>query len=199
MADPVSGSTIRVVSYNLRALKQDRTALVRVVRRLRPDVLADADYIRANLGNDSTFVLIDARPPAEFTGQTPGDGITRPGHIPGAHNIFWRTALVSDTDLRLRSPQVLAAAYTLAEAAQRDGQVEPDGLEGGCQLSQGDLVLAHRAALHLGAGRERVLVGVGAVAHSRLQAPMPPVSTLVAYPAPARSRAARSARGPVAQ
>ena len=39
MADPVSGSTIRVVSYNLRALKQDRAALVRVVRRLRPDVL----------------------------------------------------------------------------------------------------------------------------------------------------------------
>jgi thiosulfate/3-mercaptopyruvate sulfurtransferase len=88
--------------------------------RLRPDVLADADYVRANLGNDSTFVLIDARPEAEFTGQTPGDGITRPGHIPGANHIFWRTALVSETDLRLRSPQVLAAAYTLANAAQRD-------------------------------------------------------------------------------
>ena len=88
--------------------------------RLRPDVLVDADYIRANLGNDSTLVLVDARPPAEYSGETPGEGITRPGHIPGAHNIFWRTALVSDTDLRLRSPEVLAAAYTLADAAQRD-------------------------------------------------------------------------------
>lgn len=88
--------------------------------RLRPDVLADADYIRANLDNDSTFVLIDARPAAEFTGETPGAGVTRPGHIPGAHNIFWRSALVSDTDLRLRSPHVLAAAYTLADAAQGD-------------------------------------------------------------------------------
>jgi thiosulfate/3-mercaptopyruvate sulfurtransferase len=88
--------------------------------RLRPDVLADADYIRANLGNDSTFVLIDARPPAEFSGETPGEGITRPGHIPGAHNIFWRTSLVSDTDMRLRSPEVLAAAYTLADADQDD-------------------------------------------------------------------------------
>lgn len=88
--------------------------------RLRPDILVDADYIRANLGNDSTLVLVDARPPAEYSGETPGDGITRPGHIPGAHNIFWRTSLVSDTDLRLRSPEVLAAAYTLADAAQRD-------------------------------------------------------------------------------
>ena len=88
--------------------------------RLRPDVLADADFIRANLGNDSTMVFVDARPRAEFTGETPGEGITRPGHIPGAHSMFWRDALVSQTDMRLRSPQVLAAAYTLADAAQRD-------------------------------------------------------------------------------
>jgi thiosulfate/3-mercaptopyruvate sulfurtransferase len=88
--------------------------------RVHPEILVDADYIRANLGNDSTLVLIDARPPAEFSGETPGEGVTRPGHIPGAHNIFWRTSLVSETDLRLRSPEVLAAAYTLADAAQRD-------------------------------------------------------------------------------
>lgn len=100
------------------AAPQPRAGVLTV--RLRSDVLADADFIRGSLANDSTFVLVDARPAAEFTGQTPGEGITRPGHIPGAHNIAWRTALVSDTDLRLRSPQVLAAAYTLADAAQRD-------------------------------------------------------------------------------
>lgn len=88
--------------------------------RPRPELVVDADWVLARLENDSTVVLIDARPPAEFTGQTPGDGVTRPGHIPGAHNIFWRTALVSETDLRLRSPEVLAASFTLAEAAQRD-------------------------------------------------------------------------------
>jgi thiosulfate/3-mercaptopyruvate sulfurtransferase len=88
--------------------------------RVRTDILVDAEYIRANLGNDSTLVLIDARPPAEFSGETPGEGVTRPGHIPGAHSIFWRTALVSETNLRLRSPEVLAAGYTLADAAQRD-------------------------------------------------------------------------------
>lgn len=88
--------------------------------RVRPDIVVDADWVRSRLENDSTIVLIDARPPAEFTGQTAGDGVTRPGHVPGAHNVFWRTALVSETDTRLRSPEVLAAAYTLADAAQRD-------------------------------------------------------------------------------
>jgi thiosulfate/3-mercaptopyruvate sulfurtransferase len=88
--------------------------------RERRDLVVDADWVRARLGNDSTIVLVDARPPAEFTGATPGDGITRPGHIPGAHNIFWRTALVSDQDTRLRSPEVLHASFTLADAAFGD-------------------------------------------------------------------------------
>lgn len=88
--------------------------------RPRRDIVVDADWVRARLGNDSTIVLVDARAPAEYTGDTPGDGVTRPGHIPGAHNIFWRTALVSDQDTRLRSPEVLHAAYTLADAAFGD-------------------------------------------------------------------------------
>jgi thiosulfate/3-mercaptopyruvate sulfurtransferase len=86
----------------------------------RPEILVDADWVRSKLGNDSTIVMIDARPPAEFSGDTPGEGVTRPGHIPGAYNRFWRTSLVSQTDTRMRSPEVLAAAYTLADAAQSD-------------------------------------------------------------------------------
>lgn len=87
--------------------------------RPRADLLVTAEWVRGHL-NDSSVVFIDARPPAEFTGQTPGDGVTRPGHIPGAKNIFWRTSLISETDPRLRSPEVLASAFTLAEAAQGD-------------------------------------------------------------------------------
>ena len=86
----------------------------------RPHLIVDAEWVRSRLGNDSTIVLVDARPPAEYRGDTPGDGVTRPGHIPGAHSMFWRNSLVSETDLRLRSPEVLAAAYTLADAAQND-------------------------------------------------------------------------------
>jgi thiosulfate/3-mercaptopyruvate sulfurtransferase len=88
--------------------------------RERRHIVVDADWVRERLGNDSTMVMVDARPPAEFTGEAPGDGVTRPGHIPGAYNIFWRTALMSDQDTRLRSPEVLHASYTLADAAFGD-------------------------------------------------------------------------------
>jgi thiosulfate/3-mercaptopyruvate sulfurtransferase len=86
----------------------------------RPSLVVNADWVRERLGNDSTLVLVDARSPAEFTGETPGAGVTRPGHIPGAYNIFWRTAMVSDQDPRLRSPEVLSASYTLVDAAFGD-------------------------------------------------------------------------------
>ena len=88
--------------------------------RLRRDIVVDADWVRARLGNDSTIVMVDARPPAEYSGETPGEGVTRPGHIPGAHNIFWRRALIGGDDTRLRSPEVLHADYTLADAALGD-------------------------------------------------------------------------------
>jgi thiosulfate/3-mercaptopyruvate sulfurtransferase len=88
--------------------------------RERRDIVVDADWVRARLGNDSTIVLVDARPPAEYRGETPGEGVTRPGHIPGAHNIFWRRAMISEQDTRLRSPEVLHADFTLADAAFGD-------------------------------------------------------------------------------
>lgn len=85
----------------------------------RPQIVVDADWVRARLA-DSAVVLIDARPPAEYSGEVPGAGVDRPGHIPGARNVFWRTALVSDADPRLRSPEVLHAPFTLAGAALGD-------------------------------------------------------------------------------
>ena len=54
----------------------------------RPEVLADAAWIRAHLG-DSTVALLDARPPADYAG-TPGSSPPS-GHIPGAKNIFWKS------------------------------------------------------------------------------------------------------------
>ncbi|MBB4636796.1 sulfurtransferase [Longimicrobium terrae] len=87
--------------------------------RPRPQLVVDAAWVNQHRA-DSTVVLIDARPPEEFSGATPGEGVTRAGHIPGAYNIPSRTAFVSETDLRLRSPEVLASRFTLADAAQRD-------------------------------------------------------------------------------
>jgi thiosulfate/3-mercaptopyruvate sulfurtransferase len=81
----------------------------------RPDVVVDADWVRQHL-RDSTVVLIDARPPEEFSGATPGEGVQRPGHIAGAKNVFWRNTLVTEANPVLRGPDVLRAFYRLAGA-----------------------------------------------------------------------------------
>ena len=58
--------------------------------RPRPEILADAAWVRAHLG-DSTVALLDARPAADYAGTS---GSAAPsGHIPGARNIFWKTTM----------------------------------------------------------------------------------------------------------
>jgi len=74
---------------------------------VREDMIVDAEWVHARL-NDPQVAILDARPPAEYTGETPGEGVTRPGHIPGARNVFWQTlvespempTLKSDAELR---------------------------------------------------------------------------------------------------
>jgi len=53
-------------------------------RRNMPDIV-DAEWVAGNLKG---IVLIDARPPEEYTGEKPRRG-SQPGHIPGALNIPW--------------------------------------------------------------------------------------------------------------
>ncbi|HEX8903962.1 MAG TPA: rhodanese-like domain-containing protein, partial [Longimicrobiaceae bacterium] len=83
--------------------------------RPRPEIVVDAAWVRDHL-RDSTVALIDARPPEQYSGADPGEGVTRPGHITGAKNLFWRNTLVSNENPQLRSPDVLRAFFRLAGA-----------------------------------------------------------------------------------
>ncbi len=74
---------------------------------LRPEVLVTGEWVRQHL-SDSTVALIDARPPAEWSGQVPGAGITRPGHIPGAASFFWRLSLTPPEPALLKDRAVLS-------------------------------------------------------------------------------------------
>lgn len=87
----------------------------RLTPRPRPELVVSADWVAARLDNPRV-VLVDARPPAEFTGTEPGGGIARPGHIPGAANVFWRNALVSQERPELRDPETLRGAFQAAGA-----------------------------------------------------------------------------------
>ena len=77
--------------------------------RVQPARLVDADWVAARLGK-SGVAMVDVRTGPEYTGEVaPNAQIQRPGHIPGARNVFWRTFLVSDTDERLKPEAELRA------------------------------------------------------------------------------------------
>lgn len=48
----------------------------------REDFLATTDYVAAHLDTDT--VIVDARPPSQYAGETQSGLVLRPGHIPGA-------------------------------------------------------------------------------------------------------------------
>ncbi|MEO7993827.1 MAG: sulfurtransferase [bacterium] len=83
-----------------------------VVRRghfdahLRPELVISATELFRRLG-DSALVFLDARAPAEYRGEVAGDGVPRPGHIPGAKGFFWHEALTGSEPARLREADEL--------------------------------------------------------------------------------------------
>lgn len=83
--------------------------------RPRHDVVVDAAWVADHLP-DPGVVLLDARPAAQFSGAEPGDGVTRPGHIPGAANLFWERLLVSVEDPRLQDVPTLRKLFADAGA-----------------------------------------------------------------------------------
>ncbi len=75
----------------------------------QPNRIADLAWVRAHL-DDPSVILVDARSPAEFTGQKPGRQVVRGGHIPGAVNLNWIRHL-TPLPYRLRPRQELARLY----------------------------------------------------------------------------------------
>ena len=81
--------------------------------------VVDAAWIEARRGS-ARIALIDARPPEEFSGEKPGEGVGRPGHIPGARNLFWKTLLRSDSLPLLQDTATLRRLFVDAGAAPGD-------------------------------------------------------------------------------
>ncbi len=66
---------------------EPRYAPATLTVRLRPEMVVDADYVKAAIGRDDV-VLLDARAPERYRGETePLD--PKAGHIPGALNRFF--------------------------------------------------------------------------------------------------------------
>lgn len=66
------------------------------------DFRVSADWIRTRLGGES-LVLLDARPDDEYTGDDGGLGNGgRPGHIPGAAQLYWEELMDPANNTRFR-------------------------------------------------------------------------------------------------
>ena len=81
--------------------------------------VADLSWAAASLPA-APVALIDARPAAQYTGDEATEGVPRPGHIPGAANVFWKDNLQSGPVPRLRPPDELRALYANAGVAPGD-------------------------------------------------------------------------------
>jgi thiosulfate/3-mercaptopyruvate sulfurtransferase len=86
---------------------------------VRDDIVVDAEWVHARLGQPR-FAILDARPPVEFSGETPGADIERPGHIPGARNLFWATLVHSTDDTRLKDEAELRRMFEEAGVGPDD-------------------------------------------------------------------------------
>ncbi len=81
-------------------------------------MIVDADQVMEMLGN-AAFQLVDARPAAEFSGETPGLSIERGGHIPGAVNVFWKDTLVKKDRPLLMSVSEIERVYQAAGVPEK--------------------------------------------------------------------------------
>lgn len=77
---------------------------------VRDDVIVDAAWVHDRL-EDPTVLILDARPPAEYSGERPGQGIDRPGHIPGARSRYWQNLVQSPRNPRLKDEAELRRIF----------------------------------------------------------------------------------------
>lgn len=93
--------------------------------RPRPERIASLAAVsdlsrQATASPDAPVALVDARPRAQFDGSEPGEGVPRPGHIPGAVSAFWKEDLQSGGAPRLRPADELHARYAALGVAPDD-------------------------------------------------------------------------------
>jgi thiosulfate/3-mercaptopyruvate sulfurtransferase len=85
-----------------------------------PDLLATWQYVLDNIGNPDVQI-IDARPPASYTGQAAGTDL-HAGHIPGALNLDWNQLVKTDAPRTFKSADELQAAFD-AIGLSRDKEI----------------------------------------------------------------------------
>ncbi|HEV2398875.1 MAG TPA: sulfurtransferase [Candidatus Sulfotelmatobacter sp.] len=79
----------------------------------RPELLIELATMR-DIVPSGKAVLVDARPPMDYSGMGRGEGLPRTGHIPGAVNVFWAETLVSQQNPVFKPVSEIQARYAAA-------------------------------------------------------------------------------------
>jgi len=81
----------------------------------RPQIVATmAEVQKVVAGEAGHTVLVDARPPKEYSGEVAGEGVTWPGHIPGAKSVYWMQTVESEARPVLKSADEVRKIYEAA-------------------------------------------------------------------------------------
>lgn len=99
----------RALDMNAPAAKQGK-----FMPHPRPEIVATKDAVK-DMTKSGSAVLVDARPVADYTGGNAANAeVPRPGHIPGAVNMFWQQGQTSKDDMSLLSETQLRKMYEAA-------------------------------------------------------------------------------------
>ncbi len=107
--------------------------------RVDTSILVDAAWIRERL-EDPMIAVIDARPPDQYEGQSSRDYL-RPGHIPGAGNLYYRDLVRSEKLHRMKEPA--EARRLLEQAGAATGKTIVSYCQIGMRASYNYLVARH--------------------------------------------------------
>ena len=95
------------------------------VPQVRPEVLVSFQDMRelasAASQSASRVAIVDSRPEVNYTGEEGSQAVPRPGHIPGAANVYWQRNVVSADNPVLRPEAELRAMY-------EEAGMDPEGL-----------------------------------------------------------------------
>ncbi len=87
--------------------------------KAQPGRVVDAAWVEEHRTHPGV-VLLDARGADQYSGQVAGEGVPRPGHIPGAHDLDWHRTIVSLDRPRLKDAGTLRALFRGAGAEPGD-------------------------------------------------------------------------------
>jgi thiosulfate/3-mercaptopyruvate sulfurtransferase len=105
------------ISESRRTSKEEMSAArAQFTPHLRPDILVSTAKMRelslaVNQGA-SNYVLLDARPLAEFTGIVNSEAVSRAGHIAGSQSLYWKKLIRSEASPQLLDPEQLQQQFT---------------------------------------------------------------------------------------